>query len=220
MEEGQTSVTQLCVTYNTSSLIAEATYKILPWKILAEHRESFLFLKQSRILSREVKRCVKSEQWGVVKARETPGVSHQKELWCRSRCQDTWPSGDICAELIFAFGRRSLEQWQRLMSLHLVELRGTWSPPLCFMPTRASSECSLLLHHPAMATRLLCWVALCLLGIGESPEIKNLQFVHIPSSVSIYVPYPVPKLRPLPQSPHMLESPRHPGTKWQRGDKM
>ena len=47
------------------------------------------------------------------------------------------------------------------------------------MPTRASSECSLLLHHPAMATRLLCWVALCLLGIGESPEIKNLHFFLI-----------------------------------------
>ena len=29
-----------------------------------------------------------------------------------------------------------------------------------------------------MATRLLCWVVLCLLGVGESPEIKNLHLLR------------------------------------------
>ena len=99
------------------------------------------------------------------------------------------------------------------VTLHPVEPRGMRSPDPVFRLTRASSECSRLLPHPAMATRLLCWVALCLLGIGESLEMKNPYFVEIPNSDSIYVPYPVPKLCPFPQSPHMLESPRHPGTR-------
>ena len=62
-----------------------------------------------------------------------------------------------------------------------------------------------------MATRFLCWVALCLLGVGESPEIKNLQFVHIPSSVYIYVPYPVPKLSSSrePTCAGVTQTPRH-----------
>ena len=107
-----------------------------------------------------------------------------------------------------------MTEWSHYQdTLHLVEPRGTRGPPPVLRLTGASFEWSLLLPHPAMATRLLFWVALCLLGVGESPEIKNLQFVHIPSSVYIYVPYPVPKLCPVPQSPHRLKSPRHLGTR-------
>ena len=149
---------------------------------------------------------VKARRRSVLLTRRSPGAGPGP------RTPETLPV-ICCTQLMLACGRRSPEQGQSDVTPHLVEPRGTRCPPLCFMPTRASSECSLLLPQAAMATRLLCWVALCLLGIGESPEIKNLHFVDILSSVSIYVPYPVPKLCPLPQSPHMLESPRHPGTR-------
>lgn len=76
--------------------------------------------------------------------------------------------------LMFTFRRRFYEEWQRAMSpqitLHLVETRGTRTLAPLFMPIRASSEWIFLLPHAAMATRLLCCVTLCLLGVRESPQ--------------------------------------------------
>ena len=66
-----------------------------------------------------------------------------------------------------------MTEWSHYQdTLHLVEPRGTRGPPPVLRLTGASFEWSLLLPHPAMATRLLFWVALCLLGVGESQSLR------------------------------------------------
>lgn len=107
-------------------------------------------------------------------------------LWCWATSRDTYGPFQLisvlhdCSSLGWSPVNRDLEQCLCQATLHFVETRGTRTPAPLSMSTRVSSGWSLLLLHPSMATKIICCVALCLLGVGESTEMNNLHYFTFP----------------------------------------